>query len=936
MHTNTLSQRPGTFSLFLIVFVAVFLTSCGLVTNDEERLNRAQTALEEGEFRAVIIDARDVLLRDPDNVRARLLLGRVSLAVNDGATAEKELRRAIELGTPLADIAADLANSLIQQQAYQRLIDEIDVASTDDVGDVLRISEYRADAYLRVGQPVVARELYQLVLDSDSESVTAKLGVVASYVAEDNFIQARATMDEVLASHSDSAKALVASGQLHLRGRNTAGAEADFRRALDLLAGGVDPDSESRALAGLAEVLLASQEIDEVREISARLSILAPDSTGALQLAARIAYSDKDWVTAQNNLQTVLQRSPDFLPARELLGAVHLRAGNLAQAESYLASVVARTPGNSRARMMLAETRLQMRDTDQARETLGPMISEDSANSQALSLAARAEFGEGDIEGGIEYLKRAAEANPNNAELQLQLATAYITARRFDEARELLDAIDLGSADDGNLRRDLLIVTTNYYDGNVALALEEANALLATASRKGPIYNIIGNMHLSQKSYDQARQSFEAGAQLSPDNLIPQRYLAGIDLAEGKIEDARQRYLNILEIDQDASWATIGLARIAFMSEKPDEGRELLESVRLSDSSAMEPRALLVAYYLGKRDFESAESVAQEGLALDKTNAAMTHALGVSLVYQNSFDAAQESFQKALDLAPDNAEYRLNLARVQRRAGDASAAMLTLEQTGDRILAHVPSAGMLVMLKIDEGDLSGAMQLAKSLQQRYPDQAMVIAYEAEVQLAAKEYDAAIETFDRALAVKKTRSLALRAFRVRDRLAISNFDEPILAYLAERPLDTVARLTLAEAYQRRGDIDKAVQQYELTIAGDPENSAALNNLAWIYQQSGDPLAEELARRAHGLDPDNASVSDTLGWILIQSDQAEEGVKIIGEALENGGGSLEHRYHLAAGLAKVGRIEEARRNLEGILADDQQFSSRSEAEQLLSEL
>jgi cytochrome c-type biogenesis protein CcmH/NrfG len=95
-----------TSNVLILCFLS--MVGCGLATSSEERLDRAEAAFQDGAYRAAMIDAREVLRREPDNIRGRLLLGRISLAAGDVGTAEKEFRRAVDLGTPLEHVILDL------------------------------------------------------------------------------------------------------------------------------------------------------------------------------------------------------------------------------------------------------------------------------------------------------------------------------------------------------------------------------------------------------------------------------------------------------------------------------------------------------------------------------------------------------------------------------------------------------------------------------------------------------------------------------------------------------------------------------------------------------------------------------------------------------------------------------------------------------------
>ncbi|MDZ7644746.1 MAG: hypothetical protein U5K76_11270 [Woeseiaceae bacterium] len=175
LNTRVRLARPPVLS-FTGLFALLLLVACGL--SAEERLARGQTAYTDGEFRAAAIDARSVLQAEPDNAEARLLLGRAALEIGDLGSADKELRRAIELGVPKGRVAVDLGRLLLAQQQHQQLLDELTPevqAAADEPVVVMRL---RAEAHLGLGNTVEARELYQAVLAADDRDLQAMLGIV--------------------------------------------------------------------------------------------------------------------------------------------------------------------------------------------------------------------------------------------------------------------------------------------------------------------------------------------------------------------------------------------------------------------------------------------------------------------------------------------------------------------------------------------------------------------------------------------------------------------------------------------------------------------------------------------------------------------------------------------------------------------------------------
>jgi len=904
--------------------------------SSEDRLDRAAEAIDNGEYRAAIIDAKEVLRKEPDNVRGRVILGRASVAVRDGAAAEKEFRRAVELGTPFADVAVDLARALVQQQKYQELLDQValDAAQSEDGRAALQ--QLYGRAHLGLQQPAKAREYFSSVLESDPDSVDAKLGIVASYEAERNFAQARSTLDEIVTAHADDVRGWIASGRLNFRLRSFEPAEANFDVALRLAEEQSNAGALLQSLAGLADTLLAQKKNDRARDVVERLIAAAPNSLQAIMHEARIAYLDKDWSTAQQKLQQVLQVSPDFQSAKMLLGAVHLESGNLQQAEMYLSSVVAASPGNADARRLLAEARLLQQKLDAAQEALRPMITGSNLDTRSLSVAARVSVGLGEFDDAIGYLEKSLEASPGNPDLQFQLVTTYLNADRNDDAERILRQMKVGDASADAFRRDALLVLTKMRDGDMQAALAGAKAATEKWPDSAAAFSLRGSVEIAMSDQIGARKSFETGAELSSNSVVSRRYLAALEETEGNLDAARDHYLAILTGQPDATWAMFSLARISARESDPSLTAEWLEKVRAADTSAVAPRAILARLYLVQGDLDAAEAVSKEALALDDSNAALHNLLGSILLSGEEYRRAASSFRRATEIDQDDADYRLNLARSQSQSGDDAQAMQTLESSVDDSLSHMPSAVLMASMKVQEGDLPGALNIAKRLQEIHSQSPVPFALEAEVHVRAGDLLAASEAYDQALGNGVTRAHALRSFVIKKELGLADAQRPLQEFLLQRPLDGEIRIALAEWYSEAAEPRKSISEYEQVVSAEPKNAIALNNLAWVYFQADDSRAEATARKAQQLLPENGSVGDTLGWILVNSGSVDEGIDVLRQAVRLEAGRAEIRYHLAVALSKAGQVDEARRTLEEILASDEKFTSRDEAQKLLAQL
>jgi Flp pilus assembly protein TadD len=156
------------------------------------------------------------------------------------------------------------------------------------------------------------------------------------------------------------------------------------------------------------------------------------------------------------------------------------------------------------------------------------------------------------------------------------------------------------------------------------------------------------------------------------------------------------------------------------------------------------------------------------------------------------------------------------------------------------------------------------------------------------------------------------------------------------WIRRNPKDVQAVQALAEAHLRSGNLKAARSAYEGLARQRPDDAGVLNNLAHLLALEGDPAALEYAERAHRNAPLDAAIQDTLGWLLVQRNELEAGLRHLREARLRDPQNPEIRYHLATALARAGRSEEARRELDEALKSRVAFDEREAAVALMSRL
>jgi uncharacterized protein (TIGR03790 family) len=127
------------------------------------------------------------------------------------------------------------------------------------------------------------------------------------------------------------------------------------------------------------------------------------------------------------------------------------------------------------------------------------------------------------------------------------------------------------------------------------------------------------------------------------------------------------------------------------------------------------------------------------------------------------------------------------------------------------------------------------------------------------------------------------------------------------------------LGLAALYGADGQHAKAIDRYRRVLALEPNNVAALNDLAFLLATDRPDAMKEalaLAQRAHALSG-NPSVADTLAWVLHLSGDETEARRTIAGAATAAPNQTDIQLHAAIIDAAAGATEEAERRVAHIV-------------------
>ncbi len=152
-------------------------------------------------------------------------------------------------------------------------------------------------------------------------------------------------------------------------------------------------------------------------------------------------------------------------------------------------------------------------------------------------------------------------------------------------------------------------------------------------------------------------------------------------------------------------------------------------------------------------------------------------------------------------------------------------------------------------------------------------------------------------------------------------------------------DSVAtHLRLAQLDEEANAHAAAIERYRTVIKLQPQNVAALNNLAYALavRQKMPDEALPFARRALALAPDEVTVVDTVAWIEHLRGNDLEASKLLGPFVVKRAPSAEIHFHAAVIMAATGDRERAAGQLKQALELDATLTSREDVQVLRRQL
>jgi putative PEP-CTERM system TPR-repeat lipoprotein len=299
--------------------------------------------------------------------------------------------------------------------------------------------------------------------------------------------------------------------------------------------------------------------------------------------------------------------------------------------------------------------------------------------------------------------------------------------------------------------------------------------------------------------------------------------------------------------------------------------------------------------------------------------------------------AALGSFQKLALLQAPSVALQMRIAGLQLTLADPDGALQSVRKALAVQADSLEAQLLLADLLLTQGQTAQALLVARTVQQQHAGLAAGFRLEGDVLMAQNKALPALKLYEQAFGMAKTGPLLLKIHQALTLAGkLQEADVRMGVWLKEHPDDLVARLYFASGKLAAKAYKPAIEEYEKILQQAPTNVAALNDLAWAYQQERDKRALDTAEYAYKLAPGNPTVLDTLGWILLEHGDTARATPLLQKAVGLAPGAEEIRYHLGMGLLKAGDKKGARLEFEQLLSSNKIFPNRAEVQAAMKQL
>ncbi len=617
--------------------------------------------------------AKDAILQHlksmPNSPLGLQLAGLIEYEQQSYSQAEIYLIKALQVAPQLALARRMLINTYLNTGRPDKALSFLEpvIDRIDKDSNMLALA---GQVYLQNGQVEKAGTYFAKASALDPQNSAKRTSLAIVNMAKGDTEMAFHELEKISASDAGN-RADLALITVHLK-RNEFDAAL---KAIDLLEKKQPNDPVTHNLRALA--LLGKKDIPQARKSLEKALALKPTFMPAVATLANLDMADKKPAEAKKRFETVLAAEPKNVQAQIALAEIALKSGaGTDEVAALINQAVSADPTNPAARLALIGLYIGKKENKRALAAANDAVAVMPERPEILDAAGRAQQSAEDYNQALATYRKLAVLKPDAVLPYLRMAEVQMAAKDKDGALESLRKALQVNPDSIDAQRGIMRIELER--GRAREALAVARDVQKRKPKEAIGYLLEGDVHVANKSWPEAIEIFRSGLKQVGSSEMAVKLHATLSTAG-----------HAGEADKFAdSWLKDHAKDVIFrlyLAERAGGRKDYSAAAKqyrvMLDAQPNNPALLNnMAWVSSQLKDPKAAEFAEKANKLAPNQPAIMDTLAVILSESGAHARSLELFQKALELAPQAGQIRLNYAKALIKAGKQAEAKTQLDQ----------------------------------------------------------------------------------------------------------------------------------------------------------------------------------------------------------------------------------------------------------------
>ncbi|WP_016956279.1 XrtA/PEP-CTERM system TPR-repeat protein PrsT [Catenovulum agarivorans] len=908
--------------------------------------NHYESALQsfnQQDFDTAYIHLKNALQQNENHLPAKILYAKLLLQNSYYPEAVEEFYKAYYAGADINLIIEDWATALLLDKQFYEVIalGEGKKLTTANQFNWLMI---QALAFEHLQQYDTALQSYQKARALQPNNPRILNSMAWNKIKRQDFTEAERLVEQSLLVDGTNPKTWHLKGKLAEIAQDFDTALAAYQTALK-----VSTNVDVVILRSLAGVHVQKDQLEQAQSYIEQILEQSGTDAEALLLQSWIFARQNDNEQASEIQKSLLEKM-SLIPEEEFKQRVSLlfirgltayAQGKQEQARSDLSSYIAQAPGDLQAIKLLVELYNQIGDFEQALNLLQTnevYVLNDLGLSLKLShmYLQNGQYYRADV-----LLNELRSRFPESEKVILLSAQALIARGKHESAVKLIEKSGLSDGEQKGaaleLSQALLFMQSGAYDK----ALASAENLLKAEPAQVDYLIVKGASLVKLNRLTEAEVVLLQITEQQQKHFAARFNLAQVYKKSRRLEQAQQLLAELTVERPDNRKVTFMLAEVEFLLGNVQLASDMLSRITVLERQNVAAAELYTQVLLRQGKLEDALSEVNRLNELDRLNERYLWQRAQILTQLGRTAEASEQADVLFGLWAEQPGKLLQLSQLQKQLKDVPK----VERSLKKAIALAPEQALLhyelIQLYITQLQINKAQVMLAQAAQQFKRDPNVLVLNGDLVAAQKNFESAFNYYQGALELNTSFVMAAsRMYQLAKQGYFVEQVEQILQKLVrDNPNNALLLNLLADHYLNQQSNNQALAAYRQLITLDTNyanNPQILNNIANLYLPDNPQAAIEYVDKALAQHTTFAAAIDTKGWALYLTGQYEAALNLFRQAFAINSSDPSIRYHLGAVLVKLGRMNEAKMELQAALMLGIDFAEKAQCEQLLETL